>query len=380
MGAARPAAVVAAKRGQRRASKGRRWRVGTLFAFGCVLLASAAAMYEPIGGDVVEAVYCAAMTLFGVGYGDVCPRSVRARVGALAAMVLGGGFARGPVLERCRDAAYGDDGRWAPWQRFGVAVGAGALLFGRLEGWTPAEAAYFSTMTATTVGFGDVVPTTSYGRLAAIAYVLLTARLASRALDDVSRWWFFATHARRNPRTKAAVLGVLATTLAFSVADGAEGVDPLHCAVAALTTVGYGDACPRSARPRVRALVAFCVLAFSGLVQGPLCGACGAWARKRSAGAVVARLLVAAAAFSAVEGWPWAAGGYFALTTAGAVGFGDIAVKTPAGKLMACAFSLASVTAFSGVLNAVQYALRSWMRDHLGIRDADPRPQRKKRA
>lgn len=236
------AAVLAARRGQRRAGR-RRWRVGVFFAFGCVLAASAAFMFEPLGGDPVEAVYCAAMTLVGVGYGDGCPRSDRARVGGVAALLLGGGFVRGPVLDRCRELAYDDDGRWAPWQRFGGAVAVGAALFAWLEDWAPPEAAYFAAVSATTAGFGDVAPVTRSGRLAAVAYVLLTARLAALALEDAATWWFF-----RGAEKTAALFGLACAAAVFAVFDGQTLLDACYCGVATLTTVGFGDICPKTTR------------------------------------------------------------------------------------------------------------------------------------
>ena len=36
--------------------------------------------------------------------------------------------------------------------------GLGALLFASFEGWTPMQGAYFSFITLSTIGFGDLVP------------------------------------------------------------------------------------------------------------------------------------------------------------------------------------------------------------------------------
>ena len=40
-------------------------------------------------------------------------------------------------------------------------------------------------------------------------------------------------------------------------------------------------------------------------------------------------------------------------------------------------YMIASVAAFAAALGTVHHTLRSWMRDHLGIRDADPRKQKR---
>ena len=41
-------------------------------------------------------------------------------------------------------------------------IGLGAVLFAQWEGWTVMSAAYFSMITLTTIGFGDLVPEKSF--------------------------------------------------------------------------------------------------------------------------------------------------------------------------------------------------------------------------
>ncbi len=48
----------------------------------------------------------------------------------------------------------------------------GAIVFKSLEGWTIVDALYFVTMTATTVGHGDIVPTKPITRVITIIYAL----------------------------------------------------------------------------------------------------------------------------------------------------------------------------------------------------------------
>jgi cytochrome bd-type quinol oxidase subunit 2 len=48
----------------------------------------------------------------------------------------------------------------------------GTVMFSILEGWTLAESFYFSAATLTTVGYGDLHPTTDLSRLVASFYLL----------------------------------------------------------------------------------------------------------------------------------------------------------------------------------------------------------------
>jgi voltage-gated potassium channel Kch len=67
-----------------------------------------------------------------------------------------------------RDPAF----RGVVWLALTIIL-AGGFGFARLEGWTFFQGVYFSVITLTTVGYGDLTPVTFAGRLFAILYVLL---------------------------------------------------------------------------------------------------------------------------------------------------------------------------------------------------------------
>jgi voltage-gated potassium channel len=50
---------------------------------------------------------------------------------------------------------------------------AGGLFYARVEEWTFFQGIYFTVITLTTVGYGDLVPVTFAGRMFTIFYVLL---------------------------------------------------------------------------------------------------------------------------------------------------------------------------------------------------------------
>lgn len=52
-----------------------------------------------------------------------------------------------------------------------VTLAAGTLFYWEIEGWTLLDAFYFSSITLTTVGYGDIAPATGAGKLFTVFYV-----------------------------------------------------------------------------------------------------------------------------------------------------------------------------------------------------------------
>jgi potassium channel subfamily K len=81
-----------------------------------------------------------------------------------------------------------------------VLIGFQALAFSRLEGWKYFDGIYFSTQTTLTVGYGDLVPTTTWSKILCFPFAVLTiAQLANevsiiidflkdRATDRRDKW------------------------------------------------------------------------------------------------------------------------------------------------------------------------------------------------
>jgi voltage-gated potassium channel len=66
-------------------------------------------------------------------------------------------------------------------------IAIGTLGFRYLEGWSWISSFYFSVTTLTTVGYGDLYPTTEASRLFAAIYILLGVTIALAALGLIGR-------------------------------------------------------------------------------------------------------------------------------------------------------------------------------------------------
>ena len=61
-------------------------------------------------------------------------------------------------------------------------IGIGTFIFHRLEDWTWIQSFYFSVVTISTVGYGDLVPTSDASRLFTAIYILVGVGIGIAAL------------------------------------------------------------------------------------------------------------------------------------------------------------------------------------------------------
>jgi hypothetical protein len=66
-----------------------------------------------------------------------------------------------------------------------VLIFAGSFIFHYLEDWTWIQSFYFSVVTLTTVGYGDLHPTTDTSRLIASLYILLGVAIVFASLGII---------------------------------------------------------------------------------------------------------------------------------------------------------------------------------------------------
>lgn len=80
-----------------------------------------------------------------------------------------------------------------------LLIGVGAFFYARVEGWTLFQGLYFSVITLTTVGYGDLVPRTFAGRAFTIFYVLIGIGIIVALAGQLAAKLIEARTPRREP-------------------------------------------------------------------------------------------------------------------------------------------------------------------------------------
>jgi voltage-gated potassium channel len=69
----------------------------------------------------------------------------------------------------------------------GMLVAIGTIFYKLVEHWTWLDAFYFSVITLTTVGFGDVTPETRIGKLFTVAYIVVGIGIFFVVINSIAR-------------------------------------------------------------------------------------------------------------------------------------------------------------------------------------------------
>lgn len=79
----------------------------------------------------------------------------------------------------------------------------GALFYWEVEGWSVLDALYFCIMTMSTVGYGDLVPTSPLSKIFTIVFTILSIGIFAAAVSKVVQLILERRKARSQVRTKS---------------------------------------------------------------------------------------------------------------------------------------------------------------------------------
>ncbi|NNC74902.1 MAG: two pore domain potassium channel family protein [Acidimicrobiia bacterium] len=80
-----------------------------------------------------------------------------------------------------------------------VVVAAGTVFYRAVEGWRWLDSLYFTVITLTTVGYGDISPKTDLGRSFTIVFILVGVGLLLAFIERIAR---YASEANAEAREK----------------------------------------------------------------------------------------------------------------------------------------------------------------------------------
>jgi voltage-gated potassium channel Kch len=81
-----------------------------------------------------------------------------------------------------------------------VVIAMGTLFYHFVESWSWIDSLYFTVITLTTVGYGDLAPGSPGGRLFTVAIVLMGIGILMAFIERVARYAAEDTSARRHRR------------------------------------------------------------------------------------------------------------------------------------------------------------------------------------
>lgn len=164
-----------------------------------------------------------------------------------------------------------------------ATMSMGLIVYGTCEGWSLLDSAYFMMVTWTTVGYGDLKPVTTVGRL----FTCLSALIGPSAIMKALSPFVVGMLARLRSALEPLVVLVLDTSdddmrgyframlgplillvlkVSFCWCAGHTFFDSVYFSIITMTTVGYGDFAPKSAAAKALALV-FLPLAVGALAD-----------------------------------------------------------------------------------------------------------------
>jgi len=199
----------------------------------------------------------------------------------------------------------------------------GAAVYMPTEGWTFVDCMYFGVVTITTVGYGDLYPTTRDTKAFTAIYGLVGIGMITVALGKVSRW-IVEHHNRTMANHSDAVLQSMQSATA-SISEGGPGGKRLKLVATVRTkTVGACMVLPNCAKKLVPRVVMYHLHNASTLVTSFI--------------PIVLFISFFGGVLGYIEGWNVADSLYLSVITVTSIGYGDLSPKSQEGRLFATFF------------------------------------------
>jgi voltage-gated potassium channel Kch len=350
-----------------------------LLAFGTV------AFQKLEGLSPVDSFYLSGITLTTVGYGDYFPKSNEGKAFMMAFSILGVGLFGSVVtlVAEWRDRMPGTHagGFVGMLVTLGITCGVGVLVHTGVDGFDDVcgsggkplstfDALYFSIVSATTVGYGDICPESDSAKIASVFFAFFSlgamAVVCDEFKDFINEQLIAVGVDSPATRIFLAASGLMATgTALFQKYEGLSSVDAFYTTGITLTSVGYGDFSPSTDEGKIMmvTLTMFGLGIFGGVVEEV-----GKWRdslpmQQGTQGMITTLVVTCAAGVAIFSNIPMTTGGvplspmdaaYFTVVTATTVGYGDICPETDQAKLVTIFFAFASLGAMGFVCDVTK--------------------------
>lgn len=81
-----------------------------------------------------------------------------------------------------------------------IVIGSGTVFYRAVEGWSWVDSLYFTVITLTTVGYGDLSPSTAGSKIFTVVFILIGIGLLVSFIERVARYAAEDHAARKNRR------------------------------------------------------------------------------------------------------------------------------------------------------------------------------------
>eukprot|EP00941_MAST-03F_sp_MAST-3F-sp1_P003968 g3968.t1 len=333
----------------------------------------------------VNAFYLSGMTLTTVGYGDLHPTNNESKAFMVLYALLGVGIFGSVVSKTAewRDAAGGNAGNF-----FGlvvslaITVGVGVAMVQLVPGFDSvcgrggkplslSDAVYFSLVSATTVGYGDICPESDEAKIAMVFYALFSLGAVATICDEfkdlinerLDALGIKDSFTRLN--LAAFVLLILGTLCFEYLEKELSHLDAFYLSGITLTTVGYGDFSPTNEKSKIFMIV----LSMFGLgIFGGVIEEIGKWRdnlpfKTGMQGMLLVLATTCGAGVFLFSNLPMNPDGsplgvsdavYFSVVTGTSIGYGDISPQTDTAKLATVLYALFSLAAVGFVCDVLK--------------------------